>query len=175
EKCKTQLLESPQQSHELTHEFPIFTPHRTWKWIKIRANPTLLNNGDIQWDGFMENISTRKDLEARLREREAEYWALLQSLPDLICIYDSQGYYVQLYANHFPSHNLLPPHLYNDPNINQHILPGQQTPGIHITDFLPPAIATQYEQGIQKTLSTGQIQFIEHQFPVGDKIQYEEV
>lgn len=175
EKCKTQLLESPQQSHELTHEFPIFTPHGTWKWIKIRANPTLLNNGDIQWDGFIENISTRKDLEASLREREAEYWALLSSLPDLICIYDSQGYYVKLYANHYTGHNLLPPHLYNDPNIRQLILPGRQTPGIHVTDFLPPSIATQYEQGIHKTLSTGQVQFIEQQFPVGDKIQYEEV
>lgn len=49
------------------------------KWVQSIAKPTLLPNGDIVWDGFVMDISDRKQVEQDLRQAKAEAEAANQA------------------------------------------------------------------------------------------------
>ncbi len=50
-------------------EYRIITPSGQQKWLQDRAQATFLDNGDVIWDGLIEDISDRKAVELALHQR----------------------------------------------------------------------------------------------------------
>ena len=66
-------------------------------WIRIRARPEVLSNGDVRWNVVTTNISATKDVEAQLRESEAQYRAVFEKLPTPLYVHRDG---IVVYANH---------------------------------------------------------------------------
>ncbi|PPE70374.1 PAS domain S-box protein [Caldimonas thermodepolymerans] len=91
--------------------------------------------------------------EAQLRESEARTAAVLQSLPDLWFVLDAEGRYVQCGT------------------AAQHLLhmPFEQMRGASLEEVLPPAVAVQHKNALQRALATGTLQRVEYELqPMGD-------
>ncbi|MCC6129017.1 MAG: response regulator [Acidobacteria bacterium] len=57
------------------HEFRLKTPDGSLRWQLVEAQPKILPNGDIVWNGFLTDVTERRKLEKDLREAE-ERWQL---------------------------------------------------------------------------------------------------
>ncbi len=140
----------------LEEEFPISgQPGLTASWLHHQVVPI--------GDGILltsRDISQRKQNEARLQQREAEYAAILQAIPDLMFRVNRDGIYLS-YSHSTDFNDLIPSDV--DPI------------GKTIFTYLPQAVAQKQWDGIQTALNTGQLQVYEQRIPVGDTIQYEEV
>lgn len=57
------------------------------KWINVRSKPRLLENGDLQWDGIMTNITQSKEQQAemaRSRQQLAELTSHVQNVKEQV-------------------------------------------------------------------------------------------
>ncbi len=61
------------------------------RWYECIARPELQINGDILWDGIMLEISERKRAEEALRESEAKYRRLHETMTDAFVRIDMSG------------------------------------------------------------------------------------
>jgi two-component system sensor histidine kinase UhpB len=76
-------------------EYRIITKDKIIKWIRDRARPVLDEHGEIlRIDGFMEDVTERKQAEIALRESEEEYRSLVESSEDSIYLIDSHCNYL---------------------------------------------------------------------------------
>ena len=60
-------------------------------WIEARGMPTPLADGGILWDGFLLDITERKQAEERVRESEAKYRVSFNNSRDAINIFSIEG------------------------------------------------------------------------------------
>jgi PAS domain S-box-containing protein len=61
----------------------------TLKWFQGASRPEQQANGDILWDGLLMDITHRKQVEATLREREAQFRAAVEGSLDAFFILQS--------------------------------------------------------------------------------------
>lgn len=61
------------------------------KWFRIESNPTILENGDIVWDGFIKDITDRKQAEEALKHSEKKFKYALMNAPFPILIHAENG------------------------------------------------------------------------------------
>ena len=72
-------------------EFRIVTPSGRTKWIRVLSKPSPQADGSICWDGFLEDISARKQSDFELRDSEQRYVSLASALPVGIFRTDLEG------------------------------------------------------------------------------------
>lgn len=135
-------------------------PSGTSRWLQTYAQPEPREKGEVCWHGLLLDITEHQQTAATLQCTHAQSTAMLQAIPDLILNVDREGYY-RGYLRNNPEVNLLPPNI--DPC------------GRHITDFLPPDIASQHAKMLQTTLETGTLQVFEQTLTVRNRTQHEEV
>jgi PAS domain S-box-containing protein len=102
----------------------------------------------------------RLQAEASLAQREAQSWAMLSVIPDLLVQVGADGYYRAVLN---PSHplNIVPPE--------------KNRIGRHVNELRPADLADRKLQAIRQALATGEVQTFEQQLQVGDRLQEEEV
>ena len=52
---------------EWHHQFRITNPNKGVIWVEGRSNPTKQDNGDVTWNGFIQDITERKQTEQQLQ------------------------------------------------------------------------------------------------------------
>lgn len=140
-------------------EYRFVRPDGEIRWLWQRSKPVFAEDGSIEARLTMvEDVSERRATEEALRESEARFRAIAQSIPDMIFRMDREG-------------TLL------DYHIGSHTLPVEKTPeliGRRMYDVMPPVLASSIIQLSRETLRTGQVQQIEYDAEVfNDKRHYE--
>ena len=69
------------------HEHRIVTPSGVLKWVQAIARPERQEDGAINWDGIIIEISDRKQAE----QEQQRLLAILEATPDIVGIADAQG------------------------------------------------------------------------------------
>ena len=110
--------------------------------------------------GLVRNISDRKQAEQALAKSEAQSRAILSAIPDLMFRVGSDGIYREFYI------------AYRDFAV---IPQGNDLTGRSLSEMLPPDVFERHMHRLQKSLETGEVQVYEQSFPIGDRLQYDEV
>ena len=80
------------ENGEFDHEFRIVCPTGTMKWVEVRASIAKDSQGVVRaLVGSALDITSRKKIEASLRESEDRYRDLVEHSLDLICTHDLNG------------------------------------------------------------------------------------
>lgn len=127
--------------------------------VEGSINCRMEQHGPVASRAIFRNITERKHAEAALQKSEATNRAMIQAIPDLLIHIDSQGNYLQVLSQN----------QWNTPQL----LKLDQSP--HLFNTLPPDLAAQQFQEVQRALSTGQLQVHEQQLEVNGELHYEEV
>jgi PAS domain S-box-containing protein len=127
-------------------------------WIRAIAQPERQPNGDIIWDGLVQDITTQKQVELSLQQSEAKNRAILSTIPDLMLRVAADGTYREVVST----------------NCNFEVI-SVDCIGQSMFDVLPLEIADQAYYHLQQALQTGEPQRFEQQLEFADRIQYEEV
>ncbi|WP_428261808.1 ATP-binding protein [Haliangium sp.] len=95
------------------------------------------------------SIRTAKSNEERFR-------SLLAALPDLVFVFDAQGYILEI----FPlEHDLL-------------VRAPSEVLGRDVSDVLPPAVAEAGKRGVEQTLATGRLQTVEYTLEMPGSVRH---
>jgi PAS domain S-box-containing protein len=78
------IKESIKNLTPLQEEFRIITKTGKIKWVQVAAQPRILEGGFIVSDGFLLEISDRKQAEAALTESETKFRGLVEGVNDVI-------------------------------------------------------------------------------------------
>ncbi len=84
------VKESAQQLTFYHVEYRIIHPQQGVRWIGVYSSPQHMPDGGTRWDGYMLDITERKEMEAQLAQREHEFRTLVENAPDIILRYDRQ-------------------------------------------------------------------------------------
>ncbi|MBD1909870.1 MULTISPECIES: ATP-binding protein [unclassified Leptolyngbya] len=107
---------------------------------------------------IVRDITNLKQVENALYQSEVRNRALINALPDLMIRMSRDG----VYLDFIPAKSF------------RHILGGLDVIGKKVFDVLPPALAQQRMEYVEKALQTGETQVYEHQFLVAGELQAEE-
>ncbi|MCK5851579.1 PAS domain S-box protein [bacterium] len=134
-------------------EYRIKRKDGKWVWLHDRAASVYEENGTQFATGIFSDVTDKKIAEEKLKNSEQRNRALLQSVPDTICLFDKNGVCLEYKAEkHTP--------LLNDPD--WYI-------GKNITELLPENIARQAADLLQKALHTGNTQMSEYELTFPDE------
>lgn len=130
----------------------IVTASNKYKWIQVNSYPSKQASGDILWEGFVMDITTRKLAEENLRVSEGRYKAILNAIPDLIFRINADGQYIDFKGE--------------GANIT---IPREQIVGKNLWDLLPHDIANSSYAAIHKALTSRSVQTCEYKLstPIG--------
>jgi PAS domain S-box-containing protein len=125
-------------------------------WIALNARGIPDSSGKVQfYEGTIEDITERKQAEMELKESEAKKAALLEAIPDLTFICDSDGRILSYKA-------LSDSDLY---------LPANEFLGKTAREVLPEEVAAKIEKHISIALKTKELQCFEYQLPVQNQMR----
>ncbi len=90
------LAQSALQAHQPYEcEYRIITKAGEERWVWERGQGIYADDGTLQWlEGFITDISDRKQAEAALRDSEARYRLLAENSKDLVCLHQLDGQYL---------------------------------------------------------------------------------
>ena len=139
-------------------QWRIQTPSGKVKWVQGNSQPQRRPNGTIAWYGVVVDITDRKQAIAELQQREAQYRAILDAIPDLIVRMHRDGTYLDIkLTDAFP------------------LIISAEDVGRNIRDLLPAAVARQRLEAAEKVLQCGQMQVFELPLQVEGQFLWEEV
>ncbi|MBD1914590.1 MULTISPECIES: PAS domain S-box protein [Cyanophyceae] len=98
--------------------------------------------------------------ERLLAKREAQSWAILSVMPDLLIRMGADGRYREVLSQNHPL---------------DVVVPSRSRIGRHVSEMLPADLAELKLQAIRQALATHEVQTYEQQIPVGDRLQQEEL
>ncbi len=125
-------------------------------WIALNARAISDSSGKVQfYEGTIEDITERKQAEMELKESEAKKAALLEAIPDLTFICDSDGRILSYKA-------LSDSDLY---------LPAEEFLGKKTREVLPEEVSSKIEEHIDRALKTKELQCFEYQLSVQNQIR----
>lgn len=107
---------------------------------------------------YFIDITDRKHIEAALHQSEARHQALLNAVPDLMLRINKDGTYI----------DCVPAKISNRSTTNNYLL------GKNEYEVLPPEVAQQRMQHVEKALSTGETQVFAYQLPVEGNMRNQE-
>ncbi len=76
------IAESAQTLVGFEHEHRIITPSGILKWVQVISKTERQPDGATIWDGLIIEVSDRKHAEERLRQQEAQYRRIFETLTD---------------------------------------------------------------------------------------------
>ena len=133
------------------NEYRIKAADGSWRWILDRGMVTRrcaagrpLELGGIHLDIHDRKLAAEAQAASEMRQR-----ALLGALPDLLCIHDLDGKFVDLHAAH----------------PEQWHLPSTSVVGMHISQTLPPEQAARFRPAQELVLASGKLIQGEYQIP----------
>lgn len=125
-------------------------------WQESRVVPLTVNEVLV----VIRDITDRKRAEAALRQSEERNRAIVSAIPDMMKLFTADGIYLSPIKN----------------NALIDLISDTVDPtGKHLSELIPPEIATREIQLFQHALDTGEVQVYEQQVQIGDKLQDEEV
>ncbi|MDJ1176727.1 PAS domain S-box protein [Roseofilum capinflatum] len=87
-----QAIEKSRQSLKgFQHEHRIITPQGEVKWVQVISRPEKQPDGAVVWDGMIIDIGDRKQTEERLRQQEAQYRQIFETVTDGLAIVDLEA------------------------------------------------------------------------------------
>jgi len=101
-------------------------------------------------------LITRQRIAERLREKQANYQALLDAIPDMLFIISKEGVYQNYYA----------------PNDDKLYTPPDFFIGKHVSEVLPPALAQQLLDGMAEVSRNGGHVMMEYTLPSPDELSF---
>ncbi|MEM9452091.1 MAG: PAS domain S-box protein [Cyanobacteria bacterium P01_E01_bin.6] len=135
-----------------------------WVLIRGRVDESVSTGNATRMGGVSLDITERKRIEEALKLSEAKNRAVLNAIPDLLFLYQSDGTFQEVIRQSNSLDNLIDK------------LPDTVNPvGQHVTQILPPDVASRQFDAIQAAIATGNVQIYEQEIVVGDHIQYEDV
>ncbi len=150
-----------QSSHLFQSEFRIQRPEGSQRWVYAQAQAILESPPARRASGYVvtcTDVTDRKQFEQALAQSEARNRAIIAAIPDLMIRIDAQGYYRDyIVSRHFP-----------EPLERDRL-------GKHVTEILPPELATEVLQAMQQALATGETQVFETQLVAADHRYYQEI
>ena|GEM_PF-176460 len=69
-------------------EYRIHHATKGERWMEAVSMPDAMEDGTVQWHGFVTDITERKQMEEQLAAREREFRTLIENAPDNIARYD---------------------------------------------------------------------------------------
>jgi len=140
-------------------ESQIYQQDGTKIWISETCRAVRDGNGQLlYYEGFVRDITDRKQAELALQESEIRNRAILTAIPDLILRLQRDGSYL----DYVPAKNFAALHS------------KAETFGKCLTDLLPLEIAQERMQFIERALSTGDPQVFEQQLAIaGESHEFE--
>ncbi|MBW4485961.1 MAG: PAS domain S-box protein [Tildeniella torsiva UHER 1998/13D] len=106
------------------------------------------------------SAQARLQAERLLAKREAQSWAILSVMPDLLIRMGADGRYREVLSQNHPL---------------DVVTPSQSRIGRHVSEILPADLAEFKLQAIQQALATHEVQTYEQEMLVGDRLQHEEL
>ncbi|MFD2203382.1 PAS domain-containing hybrid sensor histidine kinase/response regulator [Shivajiella indica] len=133
--------------------------HKNGNWVRVKIFEKLLYdekgnfNGNV---GICTDIQYKFESEQKLVKSENRLRAVLNSLPDLIFIYNNDGVFLDYYVK---DESLL-------------LTPPESIMGLNFKDIMPEPMRTDLIQAFERTIATNKIQQIEFEFmlPIGKRI-----
>ena len=127
------------ESTEKSLEVCMMTKEHMKLWIEVSAAKIEYQTKPAVQVSFVDNTK-RREVEDGLRESEARRRTLLQSLNDLVLVYDESDNYAEVFTG---NENIL----YMDPD---------DIIGHHISEILPEAVSKQFLKHFREVRNTGQ-------------------
>ncbi|MDX2097685.1 MAG: cache domain-containing protein [Leptolyngbyaceae cyanobacterium bins.59] len=141
-------------------DYRIFRADGTVRWVYDYTVPVRNSQGKvISHEGYILDITERKQAEEALRQSEATNRALIAAIPDLLIRATGDGTYLDIAGSDRVA-------LQNG---------GRFAVGSNVRDSLPLNQAELRMQKIYQALQTGEMQVYEQQFTEGDRTRFEEV
>lgn len=141
----------------ITNEFDMMKADGTWIRVKIFEKLLYDEKGRFTGNvGICTDVQDKYESEQELVKSENRLRAVLNSLPDLIFIYDNEGVFRDYYVQ---DKSLL-------------LAPPENTIGVNFKEFLPEPLRSEMSVAFNKAIATGEIQQIEFELPliVGKRI-----
>ena len=127
------------------------------RWIKWTNRALFDDQGKVkEYLCIGEDVSEQKKTEQELRNSEKRSRAIIDAIPDILFLYSQDGYYLDVEVKIDLQLTDKGRQLYKDDSLI----------GASIEDVLDPAIAEVVLSGIEKTLRTDSLQFLEYSYIV---------
>ncbi len=77
-----------QQPMSIRHEYRICHPFKGERWVEARSQLERRADGALEWNGFLVDITGRKQMEQSLADSEYQLRSLIEGIPDNVVRYD---------------------------------------------------------------------------------------
>lgn len=132
--------------------YRIITADKKEKWVSEQGMGIFSSDGNlVALEGFITDISERRQAEEELRKSEAKNRALLNAMPDMMFRIDREG----VYLDFIPAKGMEP------------FIPPREFLAKSVRDVLPPEVAEPIMHYVHQALGTGETQIFE--YPLLDK------
>jgi PAS domain S-box-containing protein len=140
-------------------DFRLVRADQTTRWVSNRGQAVVNSDGDVEWvDGVIFDISERKQAEAALFGSEQRLRATIDSLDDLVFVFDPDRRIQNLY------YSIDPAHLYQDP---------KNALGRRLEDLnFPAQIIDQFNEAFSRVQSTGSSQSFVYTLPAPEGVHW---
>lgn len=91
ERCLQKIRESAQNLSLWEDEFRVILPVKGERWLHGQANPERLQDGSVLWHGYIFDSTESRQIEHALSIRESYLNAIIENLPGLVWLKDSQS------------------------------------------------------------------------------------
>ncbi|MHA1421876.1 MAG: PAS domain S-box protein [Candidatus Thorarchaeota archaeon] len=136
-------------------EVRLITKERTQKWVELSAG-RIDYRGAPAIQATIIDITKRREMEEGLRMSEAKGRTLLQSLNDLVIVYDEDNIHTEVFTGNEEL-------VYTSPN---------EIIGCHISEVLPDEVSKIYLERVQKVRETGESVSIDYALPINDETRW---
>tara|TARA_R110001583_G_scaffold36536_6_gene120296 strand:- start:81712 stop:84987 length:3276 start_codon:yes stop_codon:yes gene_type:complete len=130
------------------------------RYIMAHGKASYDTNGKpLEWFGTIQDVTEQKEIEQQLEENLDKNKALLGALPDMMMfILDYDGQFIECYA----------------PEPERLFAPPASLIGGYISELLPKHIYEVVRKGMDKTIESDEIQFVEYDFDGENERQFYE-
>jgi diguanylate cyclase (GGDEF)-like protein/PAS domain S-box-containing protein len=136
-------------------EYRVIHSDSSVRWVHEKGRGVTDDGGEVAYiDGLILDITDRKQAEDALKESELRHRALVWAIPDLLFRYSSEGIYLDAVVKDEKQLHEQSRKLYRQ----------QALVGKKLSEVLPASIAGKVLEGIEKTLTTGEIVVLEYNY-----------
>jgi diguanylate cyclase (GGDEF)-like protein/PAS domain S-box-containing protein len=127
--------------------YRIITANKKEKWVSEQGMGIFSSDGDLlALEGFITDISERRQAEEELRKSEAKNRALLNAMPDMMFRINREG----VYLDFIPAKGMEP------------FIPPREFLAKSVREVLPPDVAEPIMHYVHQALGTGETQIFEY-------------